>query len=63
MQLLEHPRFRAAYDFMCIREQSGDTNEENCDWWTHIQTLSNQEQRKIILSKPKKSRKRKMYHD
>ena len=63
LQLLEHPRFRAAYDFMCIREQSGDTNEENCDWWTHIQTLSNQEQRKIILSKPKKSRKRKMYHD
>lgn len=59
LQLLEHARFRAAYDFMCLRAQAGETDNEHCDWWTRIQTLSSQEQRKIILTKPKKSRSRK----
>jgi poly(A) polymerase len=48
LQLMSHPRFRAAYDFMCLRAHSGELDEEDCTWWTHIQTISEQEQRKMV---------------
>ncbi len=35
--LLEHPRFRAAYDFLLLREQSGEQLEGLGDWWTEFQ--------------------------
>ena len=40
MRLLESPRFRAGYDFMLLRHQSGEDENlaELCDWWTEIQT-------------------------
>lgn len=37
---LEHPRFRAGYDFLLLRAASGEPLEEQADWWTHLQTLS-----------------------
>lgn len=40
MRLLEHRRFRAAYDLMLLRRESGDESEDNANWWTRIQTLS-----------------------
>ena len=33
-KLLEHPRFRAAYDFLLLRCQSGELDMELGDWWT-----------------------------
>lgn len=48
LQLMSHPRFRAAYDFMCLRAHSGELDEQNCTWWTQIQTVSEQEQRKMV---------------
>ena len=57
LQFLNHPRFRAAYDFMCLRAQTGEVDEADCHWWTKIQTASHQEQRKMINSKPKRHRK------
>ncbi len=59
LQLMSHPRFRAAYDFMCLRARSGELDEEDCAWWTQIQTLSEQEQRKMVDQNNKKPRKRK----
>jgi poly(A) polymerase len=40
MRLLESPRFRAGYDFMLLRHQSGEDDNlaELCEWWTEIQT-------------------------
>ncbi|RZV58496.1 MAG: polynucleotide adenylyltransferase PcnB [Pseudomonadales bacterium] len=35
--LLGHPRFRAAYDFMLMREQAGETIERGSDFWTELQ--------------------------
>jgi poly(A) polymerase len=38
-RLLAHPRFRAAYDFLLLRSQAGETGaEELADWWTHAQS-------------------------
>jgi poly(A) polymerase len=36
-RLMGHPRFRAAYDFLCLRARSGEALEEDCDWWTRAQ--------------------------
>ncbi|RDH81233.1 MAG: polynucleotide adenylyltransferase PcnB [endosymbiont of Galathealinum brachiosum] len=55
--LLMHKKFRAAYDFMCIRSKAGEVNDDSCEWWTRIQTLGPQEQ--DILLKPAKAKARK----
>ena len=36
-RLLTHPRFRAAYDFLLLRAQSGEPLKELADWWTAAQ--------------------------
>ena len=36
-RLLEHPRFRAAYDFLCLRAEVGEVEQEVADWWTQAQ--------------------------
>ena len=33
-KLLEHPRFRAGYDFLLLRCESGEIDTELGDWWT-----------------------------
>ena len=39
-QLLEHPRFRAAYDFILLREQAGENLNGLGEWWTQFQESS-----------------------
>lgn len=34
MRLLTHPRFRAAYDFLLLRAQSGEDVQDLGEWWT-----------------------------
>jgi poly(A) polymerase len=36
-RLLTHPRFRAAYDFLVLRAQAGEAEQELADWWTQLQ--------------------------
>lgn len=43
LRLLEHPRFRAAYDFLLLRAAAGEAATELAQWWTDIQTLSAEE--------------------
>lgn len=61
LKLLPVPRFRASYDFLLLREQSGETQlKELCDWWTKIQTVSEEEQLLMCKNVAKsKSRKKK----
>ena len=44
LNLLEHRRFRAAYDFMILRAEVGDVEKHVADFWTDVQT-QNAEQR------------------
>lgn len=37
MRLLSHPRFRAAYDFLELRSQSGENLKELVSWWKDFQ--------------------------
>lgn len=40
VELIEHRRFRAAYDFLLLREQAGEDTGELGRWWTELQELS-----------------------
>jgi poly(A) polymerase len=55
--LLEHNKFRAAYDFMCLRSRAGELDDDSCEWWTSIQGMSFEQQEKLL--KPSKNSPRK----
>ena len=60
-KLQEHPRFRAAYDFLGIRVAAGETElAELFDWWTEYQEkdLVDQVAFANALKKPEKSPRR-----
>ncbi len=64
MSVLEHAKFRAAYDFLCIRAQvSDDANNENlkqdCQWWTDIQKQTAEQQNNLLFSQPKHASRKK----
>jgi poly(A) polymerase len=44
-RLLEHKRFRVAYDFLLLRATSGEAPQELADWWTELQRLTPEAQR------------------
>ncbi|HNI36841.1 MAG TPA: polynucleotide adenylyltransferase PcnB [Pseudomonadales bacterium] len=46
-KLLEHPRFRAAYDFLLLREQVGEELNGLGSWWTQYQTASPEEREQL----------------
>jgi poly(A) polymerase len=39
LRLLEHPRFRAAYDFLRLRAAAGEIDPALAEWWTQIQEM------------------------
>jgi poly(A) polymerase len=44
-RLLENKRFRAAYDFLLLRSETGEADRALADWWTHFQTAGDDERR------------------
>lgn len=45
MRLVQHKRFRAAYDFLLLRNQAGEKDlDELAQWWTSFQELNENEQ-------------------
>ncbi|GGD57740.1 polynucleotide adenylyltransferase PcnB [Caballeronia grimmiae] len=64
LKLLEHPRFRAGYDFLLLRCESGELDAEVGQWWTDF-IESDHAQRETLLAQggkdhnaPKKRRRR-----
>jgi poly(A) polymerase len=43
LRLLEHPRFRAAYDLLLLRAEFGLAPEDMAKWWTRLQEVSQEE--------------------
>jgi len=63
--LLQHPRFRAAYDFLLLRADSIEPQlKELGEWWTQFQAVPEKEQKQMCqelhrMSHGQKKRKRK----
>jgi poly(A) polymerase len=52
LSLLQHPRFRAAYDFLLLRAQVGVADPELAAWWTQIQLLPQEERVALVQARP-----------
>ncbi len=52
LSLLQHPRFRAAYDFLLLRAQVGVADPELAAWWTDIQLLPQEERVALVQARP-----------
>jgi len=57
---IEHPRFRAAYDFLLLRCESGELPEEIGQWWTDFAEADTATRTSMLLpdTDPKKKRRR-----
>jgi poly(A) polymerase len=63
--LLTHPRFRAGYDFMLLRAESGEAPMELANWWTRFQDAEEEERNAMLIAdtapktRPRRRRKSK----
>jgi len=57
-RLLGHPRFRAAYDFLVLRAETGGAEKELAEWWTTFQHANESVQKK--MTRPPRKAKRKV---
>jgi len=59
-RLLEHPRFRAAFDFFVLRAASGEVDQDIARWWEDFQHAGDTEKEAMLVveDNPKRRRKR-----
>ncbi|MEW6312819.1 MAG: polynucleotide adenylyltransferase PcnB [Pseudomonadota bacterium] len=57
-RLLENPRFRAGYDFLLLRCESGEVDAELGGWWERFQHAGEEERKAMLQPGPKKRRRR-----
>ena len=56
---LAHPRFRAAYDFLVLRSETGEADPELAQWWTDIQDASDEQRGSMVAAvRPGEKRRR-----
>lgn len=48
LRTLDHPRFRAAYDFLLMREAAGEALDGLGVWWTNYQTANDEEREQMV---------------
>ncbi len=52
LSLMQHPRFRAAFDFLLLRAEAGVADPELARWWTDIQVLPQEERVALVQARP-----------
>ncbi len=57
-RLLEHPRFRAAYDFLLLRCESGELDVELGEWWTQFQDADADTRAEMLMADTGPAKKR-----
>lgn len=57
-RLVEHPRFRAAYDFLVLRAASGERVTESAQWWTTYLATEEAERPALLEKLPRPSKPR-----
>ncbi|HVY07044.1 MAG TPA: polynucleotide adenylyltransferase PcnB [Burkholderiales bacterium] len=58
--VLAHPRFRAAYDFLVLRCDSGEVDAEIAEWWENFQKADEPTRKQMLLPdrSPRRRRRR-----
>ena len=56
--LLEQPRFRAGYDFLVLRAESGEIDIELAEWWTHFQDVDGEKRSAMLMPEQAGDKKR-----
>lgn len=59
--LLQHPRFRASYDFLALRALAGDESMDLAQWWTTYQDASEEQQLAMTTALTKTNKKPRRY--
>jgi len=57
-RLIEQPRYRAAWDFLVLRAESGEVPRELADWWRDFADADHEEREKMLLPDADKKRRR-----
>ena len=57
--LIQHKRFRAAYDFLVLRAKVKEIPSDSAEWWTQFQEVSAEEQSGMLTGLKNHPRKRK----
>jgi poly(A) polymerase len=57
-RLLEQPRFRAAYDFLLLRCESGEVEKSLGDWWTSFQDADSDARAAMLVTDTGPAKKR-----
>ena len=52
LKLMEDRRFRAAYDFLCLRASIDDRLTASANWWTKVQTLPEDARAQAAANRP-----------
>lgn len=52
LKLIEDRRFRAAYDFLCLRSAIDERLKESAAWWTKVQTLDEEGRAEAAAKRP-----------
>lgn len=55
---IEHPRFRAAYDFLLLRAEVGEAPAELAEWWTEFQERNPTSRSEMVEAAPKRRKRR-----
>lgn len=54
--MLEHPRFRAAYDFLLLREEAGECFDGLGMWWTRFQDVDEEARNAMVVELAEQSK-------
>ena len=58
LRVIEQPRFRAGYDFLRLRAESGEIEAEEADWWERFANVDHDERQAMLVPEKGPARKR-----
>jgi poly(A) polymerase len=58
LRVVEQPRFRAGYDFLLLRAESGEVEAELAEWWTRFIDSDTDDRLAMLTPEKKSARKR-----
>lgn len=61
MRLLEHPRFRAGFDFLVLRAASGEVETALAEWWERFQNTPADHREPLLTHEPRQPRRRRRH--